>query len=126
MEPSLSPKLAPYLAVENARGLMHFLEQGLGGKVTFEHAEADGRLMHAEVRIADSLVMLADAPAGRPPFPAMLHLYVDDADAAHARAIKFGATSVRPPEDTPDGNRRGGVRDQWGNEWWFSHVLKSH
>ncbi|MFZ0890789.1 MAG: VOC family protein [Thermoplasmata archaeon] len=126
MKPSLSPKLAPYLAVQDARGLIHFLEQGLGGKVTFEETAPDGRLAHVEVRIADGLVMLADAPAGRPPFPAMLHLYVDHADAACARTIKFGATSVRPPADSPDGNRRGGVRDKWGNEWWFSHVLKSH
>jgi PhnB protein len=124
MEASLTPKLAPYLAVQDARGLVRFLEQALGGQMTFEEVEPGGRLAHAEVRIADGLVMLADTPAGRPTFPAMLHLYVKDADAAYARALKFGATSVRPPADSPDGNRRGGVRDAWGNEWWFSHVLK--
>ncbi|MFZ1022506.1 MAG: VOC family protein [Thermoplasmata archaeon] len=124
MEPSLSPKLAPYLPVQDARGLIRFLEEGLGGKVTFEQAGPDRRLVHAEVRVAGGLVMLADAPTGRSPFPAMSHLYAEDADAAYARAIKLGASSVQSPADSPDGNRRGGVRDSWGNEWWFSHVLK--
>ena len=94
--------------------------RALGGQLTYEATDSAGKLVHAEVRIADSLVMLADSPADRPQFPAMLHLYVPDSDAAHARAVKEGATSVRPPGDTPDGQRRGGVRDAWGNEWWFS------
>ena len=63
--------------------------------------------------------MIADAPAGRAPFPAMIHLYVPDADVAHRRAIRAGAVSVREPSDASDG-RRGGVRDAWGNEWWFT------
>lgn len=80
----------------------------------------DGRLHHAEVRIADSIVMLADTPSGRAPFPAMLHLYVPDVDASYDLALKGGAPSISPPTDAPDGDRRGGVRDPWGNEWWFT------
>jgi PhnB protein len=125
MEPSRTPKLAPYLAVDDARGLIRFLEKALDAKVTFEEAESSGRLVHAEVRIADGLVMLADTPPGRPPFPAMLHLYVTDSDIAYDRALTAGASSVRPPTDSPGGTRRGGVKDAWGNEWWFSHVLKT-
>lgn len=120
MEPTLTPKLAPYLVVRDARGLVHFLEEGLGGQLTYEVVDPAGKLAHAEVRIADSIVMFADAPAERPAFPGMLHYYVPNADAAYDRALKAGATSVRPPGDQPDGLRRGGVRDAWGNEWWFS------
>jgi len=72
------------------------------------------------MRIADSVVMLADVPPGRETFPSMLHLYVDDVDAAYARSLKAGAASVRKPTDQPDGDRRGGVRDEWGDEWWFT------
>jgi PhnB protein len=120
MQPTLTPKLAPYLSVSDARGLVKFIERGIGGTLTFHEQGPDGRLAHAEVQVADGLVMLSDTPSGRPSFPAMLHLYVPDSDEAYRRALAAGATSVRAPADAPDGLRRGGVRDPWGNEWWFS------
>ncbi|HEV2450028.1 MAG TPA: VOC family protein [Thermoplasmata archaeon] len=120
MEATRTPRLAPYLVVPNARELVRFVEQALGGTLSFEMEGSEGRLEHGELRIADSLVMVADAPPGRAPFPAMLHLYVSDAQASYRRAIAGGATSVREPAMAPDGHLRGGVRDSWGNEWWFS------
>ncbi len=120
MQPTRTPKLAPYLAVPNARGLIGFLARGLHGTLSFEVSDADGRLVHAEVRIADSLVMIGEPPSGRRPFPAMVHLYVPDVDARYATALQAGATSVQEPTRSPDGDRRGGVRDEWGNEWWFT------
>jgi PhnB protein len=120
MQPTRRPKLAPYLAVKDATSLVGFLEKGLGGKVTFIEKGSGGVIHHAEVRIADSVVMLADVPAGRDPFPAMMHLYVPDVDASYRKALKAGAVSVRKPANQPDGDRRGGVRDAWGNEWWLT------
>ena len=120
MHPARTPRLAPYLIVNDAQGLVRFLEQAFNGKMTLEEKRADGKLQHAEVSISDSLVMVADAPPGRAPFPAMLHLYVEDADVAYDRALKAGATSLRPPTVAQDGDKRGGVRDAWGNEWWLS------
>ena len=120
MPPARKPKLAPYLVVKNAAGLINFVEKALGGKLTFIEKAADGRIHHAEIKVADSLVMLAEVPAGRDPFPAMLHLYVPDVDATYKKAMNVGAISVREPADQPDGDRRGGVRDAWGNEWWLS------
>ena len=120
MKPIREPKLAPYLVVNDPEGLVRFLELALDGKLAFEHRGADGKLHHAEVRIADSLVMIGKAPPGRAQFPAMLHLYVPDADATYDRALKAGATSVRPPTIEPDGDKRGGVQDDWGNQWWFA------
>ena len=114
-----SPKLAPYLVVKNASGLARFIEQGIGGKAGLQELGKDGSVNHLEMRVADSVVMLADAPTDSSPFPAMLHLYVDDADAAYERALRAGATSIRKPTDAADG-RRGGVRDSWGNQWWFT------
>jgi PhnB protein len=124
MEPTRTPRLAPYLVVRDARGLIRFLNEAFDGILTFSVEGAEGRVHHAEVRIADSLVMLGDAPPGSEPFPAMVHLYVPDADAAYERALRAGATSVRPPTDSPDGDRRGGVRDTWGNQWWVTRPPK--
>ena len=120
MEPTLTPKLAPYIVAREAQALIEFVERAIGGKLSFKEVGPAGRLVHAEVKIEDGLVMISEAPQGRNPFPAMLHLYVPDATAAHQRALKAGATEVHPPADAPDGYRRGGVRDRWGNEWWFS------
>jgi len=120
MEPTLTPKLAPYLVVNDARGLSQFLETALGGRTTYEQVAPDGRRVHVEVRVADGLVMMGDAPPGHPPFPAMIHLYVEDATKSYERALAAGATSVRVPERSPDGLVRGGVSDRWGNQWWFS------
>jgi PhnB protein len=124
MEPTLTPKLAPYVVARDARGLIRFIEQGLGGRLSFEVADPQGQLNHAEIRIADGLLMMSEAPPGRDPFPAMLHLYVDDSDAAYRRALAAGAVSIREPVESGDGLRRGGVRDSWGNEWWFSSPAK--
>lgn len=120
MELTLVPRLAPYAAVQNAPGLIRFIETAIGGTLSFEAKGPDGRLAHAEMRISDGLLMIGEAPAGRTPFPAMLHLYVPDALAAHRRALAAGATDVRTPAEAGDGLVRGGVKDAWGNEWWFS------
>jgi PhnB protein len=126
MEPTRSPKLAPYLVIRDAPGFIKFLETALGGSLSYQEKDDDGRVHHAEVKVADSVVMISDVPAGSRPYPAMLHLYVEDCDEAYARALKSGATSVRPPSNGPDGDRRGGVADPWGNQWWFSqHPAKS-
>jgi PhnB protein len=125
MQPTLTPRLAPYIVAKDPRGLISFIEKGIGGKLSFEQSGPDGKLAHAEVRIADGLVMIGEASPGRDAFPSMLNLYVDDSDASYHRAVAAGAASVREPVNTPAGLRRGGVRDSWGNEWWFSSPIKS-
>lgn len=123
MEAILTPKLAPYLVARDAPDLIRFIESAIGGRLSGQEVEADGRIVHAEVRIEDGFVMIGEAPPGRAPFPAMLHLYVRDSDTAYRRALEAGATQVHPPATAPDGQRRSGVRDRWGNEWWFSSPI---
>jgi PhnB protein len=125
MQPTLTPKLAPYIVAKDSRGLISFIENGIGGKLTFEQSGPDGKLAHAELRIADGLVMIGEASPGHDAFASMLNLYVDDSDASYRRAVAAGATSVREPGNAPAGLRRSGVRDSWGNEWWFSSPIKS-
>lgn len=81
----------------------------------------DGSVMHAEVRIGDSVVMIGDAGGEWPAIPSSLHVYVADVDAAYRRALAAGGVSVQEPtrkEGEPD--RRGGVEDPGGNTWWIA------
>jgi PhnB protein len=115
--------VTPYLVVDGAAKLIDFLA------VTFDAEEVERldmpgeRIGHAEVRIDDSRVMLADANPEHPAVKAILHVYVEDVDATYQRAVSTGATSIEPPKDQFYGDRRGGVRDAWGNTWWIAtHV----
>ena len=99
------------------------MKRGLGAKQIVCMNTPDGSVMHAEMQVGDSRVMLADACDKRPAFPAMLHLYVNDADAMHRQALAAGATPVMEVSDQFYGDRMGAVRDHAGNEWWMAtHV----
>ncbi len=117
--------VTPYLAVEGADNLMQFVTHAFGAQEILRMDTPDGKIGHAEVRIGDSIVMLADAPTTDQgePMPAMIHLYVDDSDKVYRQAIEAGATSLREPTDQFYGDRTAGVRDPVGNQWWIAtHV----
>jgi len=111
--------VTPFLCVTDAVKLIDFLQQAFAAELTFRMDGPDGSVAHAEVNIGNSKVMIGQVPAERA-IRAMLHLYVTDTDAAYNRAIAAGATSVREPADQFYGDRSGGVRDMWGNEWWMA------
>jgi len=118
--------VTPYLVVQGAAQLIDFLKQAFDAKETERMAQPDGTIAHAEVRIGDSVVMMADPPGadasaqGFGPMPAMIHLYVNDADAAYKRALTAGADSLEEPADQFYGDRRAGVRDRFGNLWYIA------
>ncbi len=116
--------VTPYLIVQGAAQLIDFMKEALGAEETFRMPTPSGAIGHAEVKIGDSMVMLADASgAENPPMPAMLHVYVEDVDAKYRRALQAGATSVREPADQFYGDRSAGVKDKFGNQWWLAtHV----
>ena len=76
--------------------------------------------MHSEVRIDDSVVMVADPAEGWPAIGAHVHVYVRDVDATYRRALDAGAESVQEPTKKDDPDKRGGVRDAGGTTWWIS------
>jgi PhnB protein len=81
--------------------------------------------MHVEVRVGDTVVMLADAGETYPAFPIWLHVYVPDVDAAYARALEAGGEAVQAPVQKPgDPDRRGGVKDPAGSTWWISTQME--
>ena len=123
--PDTYGSVTPYLVVEEAEGLMKFLQDTFGATVRGGDVMRgpDGKIGHAEVEIGDSIVMLADVPPEGEATRAMLNVYVEDCDATYKKALAAGAESVRELEDQFYGDRSGGVRDKWGNQYYIStHV----
>jgi len=115
--------VTPYLTVRGAGDLLDYIKQAFGAEETVRMPGPDGRVMHGEARIGDSMVMMGDPGEGGEEIPAMIHLYVDDCDATYRRALQAGGTSVREPADQFYGDRSGGVKDRCGNTWWIAtHV----
>ena len=83
------------------------MKDAFGAEEVARHAAPDGRVMHAEVKIGDSIVEMGEPEN---PAPSALHLYVEDADAAYNRALQAGAASLYPMTDQPYGDREGGVK----------------
>jgi uncharacterized glyoxalase superfamily protein PhnB len=79
-----------------------------------------GRLMHAEVRIDDTVVMLADSTGDWPPSSAQVHVYVPDVDEAYRRALDAGAESVQEPVQKGDEDKRGGIIGPGQVTWWIA------
>lgn len=119
-KPSGYTSVAPYLIVSGAGDTIEFLEQVFGGQELRRFSTDDGRIMHAEVRIDDTVVMLADAAEGWPAVPSHVHVYVPDVDETYRRALAAGAESVQQPVKKDDEDRRGGVKDAGGTTWWIA------
>jgi PhnB protein len=109
--------LSPYLLAEDAEGLLSFLSTVFGIEVRRRMVGEAGGL-HAELELGDSVLMVGEG--GGSTFPAMLHVYVDDADAIYERALAEGATTAAEPHDTSFGDHRAAFDDRWGNQWWVA------
>ena len=112
--------ITPYLYAEGATDLINFLERAFAAQETERMVRPDGSILHAEVRIGDSVLMLAEATGEVQPMPSALYLYVGDTDAAYHRAIEAGASSLMEPTDMFYGDRNAGVKDPFGNHWWIA------
>jgi uncharacterized glyoxalase superfamily protein PhnB len=112
--------VTPYLVVQGVPKLLDFLKQAFGAHEIMRMPRPDGTIMHAEVRIGDSAVMMGEAMGDHKPRPSCLYLYVEDADATYRRALQAGATSTMEPADQFYGDRNAGVADPVGNEWWIA------
>ena len=119
-KPSDYSTVSPYLIVAGASGTIEFLKQVFDAVELRRFPDPSGRLMHAEVRIGETVVMLADGTEGWPPMPSYVHVYVPDVDEAYTRALAAGATSVQAPVKKEDEDKRGGVKDAGGTTWWIA------
>ena len=116
--------ITPGLVVDNGVAAIDFYARAFGAELV-RRLEMRGKIMHAELRIGDSLITVNDempdyglkAPDREAPVPASLLIYTEDADALHARAIEAGATEINPVSDQFHGDRAGSVRDPYGHRW---------
>ena len=113
--------VSAYVVANDAQGVIDFLMEALDARQTRRYDMPDGSIMHAEVQIDDTVVMIGDAGANWPPVPSHLHVYVADVDATFQKALQAGGVPVQVPERKgEDPDRRGGVKDPSGNTWWIA------
>jgi len=112
--------VSPYLIVDGASRTIEFLVRVFAATEIRRFPDENGRITHAEVRIGDTVVMIADGAEGWPPIPAHVHVYVEDADATFRLALEAGATAVQEPTKRDDPDKRGGVKDVGGTTWWIA------
>jgi PhnB protein len=108
--------ITPRIVVDDVAAQVQFLRLVFGARGEVEPNRP------AEMRIGDSLLMVTSATE-RERFPAFLYVYVSQADEVYTRAIAAGATSLEAPIDTPYGDRRGMVRDPFGNIFQIAHRI---
>lgn len=131
-QPADSHTLTPYLAFKNSARAIEFYTRAFGAVELFRLTEPGGKIGHAEIRIGDSNLMLADE---YPDFghlsaqtiggsPITLHLYVEDVDAFVRHAVDAGATLLRPVKDEFHGNRGGVVADPFGYHWMVATQIE--
>jgi uncharacterized glyoxalase superfamily protein PhnB len=111
--------VTPYLVVPGVPALIDFARQAFGAVELERHQRPDGTIMHAEIKIGDSVVMMGESNDEFTVMASSLYLLAEDVDATYARAMEAGATSLRAPEEQSYG-RSAGVRDASGTRWWIT------
>jgi PhnB protein len=124
--------LTPYLTVRDAAKAIEFYKQAFGAQERGVMKGPDGKVMHAELKIGDSVIMLADefpefgavSPESVGGSSSGLHIYVNDVDQAFDRAVKAGAHVEMPVMDQFWGDRYGKLKDPFGHKWSIATHVK--
>ena len=124
--------LTPFLTVRDAARAIEFYEAAFGAKARGVAKGPDGKVMHAELLIGDSIIMLSDefpefgclSPQSVGGSPMGLHIYLDGVDAAFDRAVKAGAEIEMPVADQFWGDRYGKLKDPFGHKWSIGTHIK--
>jgi uncharacterized glyoxalase superfamily protein PhnB len=124
--------VTPHLICADAAQAIEFYQRAFGAAELSRLPGADGKIMHASIRIGDSVIMLNDelpqwgafGPKSLKGSPVTIHLYVEDADAFFAQAVQAGAKATMPLEDAFWGDRYGKVEDPFGHQWSIATHLR--
>jgi PhnB protein len=122
----------PYLYFKNSAEAIAFYSKVFGAKERMRMPDKNGRIMHAEISIGDSCIMMADENPAVGAYstehfggaPMSLMIYVDDCDTVYNGALEAGAKSLREPADQFYGDRMAGVADPFGFHWWIGTHIK--
>jgi PhnB protein len=128
--PENTPRISPYLYYEDVAGALDWLARAFGFRERLRMPGPDGRIAHAELELADGLVMLGcPSPDYRNPkrlgqVTQSLYLYVDEVDKHFARAREAGAKILEEPRDQFYGDRRYAAEDPEGHHWYFAEHVR--
>lgn len=112
--------ITPYITLAGVQGLIAFLKNAFGADEREVLKTDDGRIIHAEIQIGDSVIMMAEPNDEAEPVYGTFYMYVDDVDDVYQSALKAGANSIMEPADLYYGDRNAAVKDVFGNSWWIA------
>ena len=120
--------VTPYISVKDSAAAIEFYKKAFGATELTRIPMPDGRIGHAEIKICDATIMMADeypeiqflSPESLGGSGVVIHVYVDDVDAFASRAVQGGAKLVRPVENAPYGDRNCKIVDPFGHAWFFA------
>lgn len=119
-KPPSYPTVSIYIMARGAQAVIDFSKNVFDAEQLFRLDRPDGLIRHAEIRIDDSVLMIADETPRSPSFPVWIHVYVPHVDVTYQRALSAGGVSVQAPsQGDRDPDRRAGVKDPSGNTWWI-------
>lgn len=114
-------RITPYLIIKNAHAFMQFMHTVFAATEILKVMRDEALIMHAELQIGDSVIMLADATEQYQVQNAGIFIYVQDCDSTYQVALDNGAISIFPPANQEYG-RSAGVKDTFGNSWWLTSL----
>lgn len=115
--------ITPYLTVDNADRLSHFMREAFGAQTLHEMRSPDGTFWHGEYQIGNARLMVGQENENWKARPGTIYLYVPNTDETFKKAVAAGAKSLMEPADQFYGDRNAGVEDPCGNYWWIAtHV----
>lgn len=117
--------VTPHLIIKGAGKAIDFYKKAFGAEELFRMPGPDGGVMHAEIKIGSSMLMIADefpdmgclSPKTLNGSPVTIHMYVPDCDAVFKKATQAGAEPIMPPADMFWGDRYGKLKDPFGHSW---------
>jgi len=112
--------LTPFLVVTNGAEIIEFLQNAFNAEEMYRMTDPEGGIMHAELRLGNSMIMIGEALADNKPWPNMLYFYTKDVDSVYEQALEAGARSVSEPANHYYGDRNAGITDPAGNMWWIA------
>jgi uncharacterized glyoxalase superfamily protein PhnB len=122
MNPNFKPEgynsVSPYFIIKGAEDFIKLMQTIFNATELRRYEMPDGSVMHAEIKIDDSVIMLGEASEKFPAIPIVMHVYVSDLDATFQKVVEAGCEIIEPPKQREgDPDRRATFKDFAGNMW---------
>lgn len=116
--------VTPYFVTRNAAAFLDFAAAAFGATERSRTTRPDGTVIHAEIIIDGTVLMVGEACDKHPAVPMMMYLYTPDCHAAYQRALAAGAKPLKEPTLEFNGDRVGGITDPFNNQWWLAQRIQ--